>query len=357
MTSLNSEYRAEIDAVSGEAWPAVVAGFADASLFQVWAEAEGQDVSRMLLKRNGDIVAAAEVRLFTVPVMRGGIAYVFWGPLWRRRTGPRDPEVFRLAVRALIREYVDRREMVLRINPRCLTDDQDLLRILADEGFSDLPRDESRRSLVMDLTKPLPELRADLDKKWRNCLSKAERSGLELASGTSLELFDEFVGVYEQMLERKQFAPTADIAKHRRIQTRLPEPLKMGIVLARVESAVAAGAIYSTFGDTALYLFGATADAGMRTSASYLVQWTVVQELIARGVSGYDLNGINAETNPGTYHFKKGLAGKSAPDVTFASPVQIRHASLTNQSILLLDQFRTRMRARRARSATPAPSA
>ena len=29
-----------------------------------------------------------------------------------------------------------------------------------------------------------------------------------------------------------------------------------------------------------------------------------------KGLRYYDLNGINPETNPGTYHFKRGLAGK-----------------------------------------------
>jgi lipid II:glycine glycyltransferase (peptidoglycan interpeptide bridge formation enzyme) len=252
-------------------------------------------------------------------------------------------------VRALVAEYVDRRRMVLRINPRCLLGDDDrLLQVLSQEGFSELPHEGSRRSLVMELSEPLDHLRTTLDKKWRNCLSKAERSGLTIASGTSLGLFDEFTVVYERMLDRKQFAPTADIQKHRRIQERLPEELRMGIVLARQQDAACAGAIYSALGDTALYLFGATDEVGMRSSASYLVQWTVISELKTRGVRQYDLNGINADTNPGTYHFKKGLAGKGTPEVAFASQVQTHHASLTNRSILLLDRLRLKVRANRA---------
>jgi hypothetical protein len=124
----------------------------------------------------------------------------------------------------------------------------------------------------------------------------------------------------------------------------------MGIVLARDQDAVCAGAVYSAVGDTALYLFGATDEVGMRSSASYLVQWTVIGELKTRGVPRYDLNGINPDTNPGTYHFKKGLAGKGTPDVTFASQVQIHRGSLTNESILLLDRLRLKVRAHRARN-------
>lgn len=350
MTSVNSECRVEIDSVTAAAWPDVVGTFADASLYQLWIDGNSHDVSRVLVKKEDAVVGAAEVRLFTVPLVRGGIAYIFWGPLWRSRSSEPDPEVFRQVLRGLIAEYVERRRMVLRINPRCLVGrDERLLQILTEEGFTDLPHEGSRRSLVMDLSAPLDHLRTTLDKRWRNCLSKAERSGLTITSGTSLGLFDEFTVVYGRMLDRKHFAPTADIQKHREIQQRLPEGLKMGIVLARQQNAVCAGAIYSAMGDTAVYLFGATDEIGMRSSSSYLVQWALIGELKSRGVRHYDLNGINPDTNPGTYHFKKGLAGKGTPEVTFASQVQTHHASLTNQSILLLDRLRLKMRANRAR--------
>jgi hypothetical protein len=352
MKSVSSEYRVEVDAVTAEAWPGVIGRFADASLYQLWNDGSGQDVSRMLLKKDQEVVAATEVRLFMLPVVGGGIAYVFWGPLWRLHSGEADAETFREALRALVAEYVERRHMVLRINPRCFgAEDQRMLQILAEEGFSNLPQGAPRQSLVMNLSAPLADLRAGLDKKWRNCLSKAERSGLTVASGTSLAIFDEFTTVYARMLERKQFTPTADIQKHRRLQQRLPEALKMGVVVARQNGAPCAGAIYSAIGNTALYLFGGTDEVGMQSSASYLVQWQIVQELIGRQVAYYDLNGINPDTNPGTYHFKKGLAGKLTPEVTFAPQVQAHHASLANQSILLLDRLRLRIRASRARGA------
>ena len=218
---------------------------------------------------------------------------------------------------------------------------------LADEGFTPVSHVRTRRSLLVDLAPSLEELRRDLDKKWRNCLSKAERSNLTISHGTSLELFDAFLPVYERMLDRKQLSASADIQKHRRLQQELPEHLKMRVVLASHEGAPCAGAIYTALGDTAVYLFGGTDPVGMRTSASYLVQWEVIGALKAGGSKHYDLNGIDPVANPGTYHFKQGLGGKKGREVTFAAQFQAVNFSIMNYSLLLAERVRHEMRTAR----------
>ncbi len=342
--------------VDPRTWYDSVATFGDANLYQLWQHGAGAErftsVSRIVLRNGEETVAAAEVRLFRLPMMTRGIAYVLWGPLLRRSASGATPEVFRQAIRAMRNEYVVRRGMVLRVSPRLFAEqDRHDLTALPEEGFTPVGHIRTRKSLIVDLDPPLEDLRRDLDKKWRNCLSKAERSNLTMVSGTALELFDAFLPVYEQMLERKQLASPADIQKHRRIQQELPEHLKMKVVLASHEGRPCAGAIYSSLGDTAVYLFGGTNDAGMRTSASYLVQWEVVKALKEAGVKHYDLNGIDPISNPGTYHFKQGLAGKKGREVTFAGQFQAVDASIANYSLLLIDRVRHRMRTARVRRA------
>ena len=133
-----------------------------------------------------------------------------------------------------------------------------------------MPTGVSARTLHMDVSTDLEDTRKSFDRKWRNQLGKAEKSGLTVSSGSGVELFDEFALLYEEMLRRKQFSPTSDFPRHRALQKALPADLKMGIVLAHHENRACAGAIYSAIGDTALYLFGATTESGMRTCASYL---------------------------------------------------------------------------------------
>jgi hypothetical protein len=338
-------YRADVDTVDGGRWHECVADFCDASLYQVWGVTKpgepGKDVSHFVLRDGDGVVAAAEVRLFTIPLTRRGVAYVLWGPMWKRDVNGGDPRVFRQAIRGLRNEYAVRRGMILRIVPRmCLEQSREYVDILVEEGFRASRHRKSAKSLLVDLSGDLSRMRGALDQKWRNCLNKAERAGLEVVSGSDVELFDEFTNLYAEMVERKAFAPSADIEKHRRIQEILPVELKMDVVLVRHEEQTCAGAIYSSIGDTAVYLFGATNERGMRTCGSYLVQWSVLKQLKERGVSRYDLNGISARGNPGVYHFKRGLAGRNGLEVTLVGEYQSFEASIANGSLLLADRVR-----------------
>jgi lipid II:glycine glycyltransferase (peptidoglycan interpeptide bridge formation enzyme) len=361
---LSDTYIAEVDTIDAKSWCEQVAAFSDANLYQVWQHESLRerftDVGRLLLRHRGEVVAAAEVRLFVPPFTRRGIAYIRWGPLWKRTGAPADSEHFRHVLRALRNEYAGRRGMVLRINPRLFAEeDQECVSILENEGFSHLASSAVEQSLVMDLAPSLDELRAGFDKKWRNHLSKAERAGLTVREGTSAELFDRFEGLYGEMLQRKLFVPAADFQRHRRLQAALPENLKMGVVLTQYEGEPCAGAVYTAVGDTALYLFGATNDAGMRTSGSYLAQWQLLKLLKQKGIRQYDLHGISIESNPGTYRFKKGLAGKHGREVTFVGRSQVFEPSIMNYSLLLAERLRERVRTLRAPAASsplaPAP--
>lgn len=346
-------YRAEVDTVDAAEWYRQTSTFADANIYQTWQDGVGPerfaDVSRLLVLRGGDVVGGAEVRLFTLPFIGRGIAYIRWGPLWRRGAGRPDTDVFRQTVRAVRNELVGRRDLVLRLLPRLFVeDDLPLVGILEEEGFAQVAHAPLERTLVMDLAPGMDELRQGMLKKWRNALSKAERAGLTVVTGTGAELFDEFAILYAQLLQRKRFEPTADIDKHRRIQACLPEPMKMGAVIARHQGDACAGAIYSAMGDTALYLFGATNEMGMKTCASYLVQWELLRHLKERGLKRYDLHGINPESNPGTYTFKKGLAGKTGRELTFLGQTQSFKASLGARTVLFADRLRNRVRGRQA---------
>jgi hypothetical protein len=298
----------------------------------------------LILKRSGKVVALAQVRLFKIPLVPGGIAFVRWGPVWQSRAGEKDPEVFRQAIRALRNEYVVTRKMVLRILPRVIEGDGDCGEILEREGFSRMEDRSGARSLILDLSPPLEEIRSGFEKKWRADLNKAERQGLSISTGRGEADFEDFMGIYEAMLRRKRLTPTSELKGHKLVQGELPEGFKMEVVTCRYKDEVCAGGIFSLIGETGLYLFGATNETGMRTSASYLVQWELVKLLKERGVSHYDLHGINPESNPGTYRFKKRLAGKTGREVKFLGQFQAVTPSIANYSVLAMDAVRHRIR-------------
>jgi lipid II:glycine glycyltransferase (peptidoglycan interpeptide bridge formation enzyme) len=112
------------------------------------------------------------------------------------------------------------------------------------------------------------------------------------------------------MQSRKQYEPGVDYDEFRKIQKKLPLPLKMRILVCEYESKPVTATIVTAVGDTGIYLLGATGDKGQNLKGAYISQWLMIKWLKERGCKWYDMGGINPEKNPGVYHFKAGLSGK-----------------------------------------------
>src|SRR5208283_5725305 len=92
----------------------------------------------------------------------------------------------------------------------------------------------------------------------------------------------------------------------------------MRIVICEDKGVPVAGLVASAMGNSAIYLLGATSDDGLNSKGAYLSQWTLIRWLKERGAKSYDLGGIDPETNPGVYHFKRGFSGA---DVCHINPL------------------------------------
>jgi hypothetical protein len=228
------------------------------------------------------------------------------------------PVVFRQILRALRNEFVCKLGLTLRLFPLLFDqDDPELAAVMAEEGFSHVSSEPRSRTILMDLKPLLNELREGMMAHWKRELKVADRNQLEIVSGTGAELFDEFIAIYKEMVSRKRFVEPNDITEFRKVQVLLPVPLKMRVMLCRAGGLVCSGVIYSMIGNTAVYLFGATSNAGMKSRGSYALQWKVIEELKRNNIAVYDLNGVSPEKNPGTYKFKSDLAGRNGSDVYF----------------------------------------
>ena len=118
----------------------------------------------------------------------------------------------------------------------------------------------------MDISPSIAELREGMKSHWQRELKAVERKALDVVEGTGEGLFTEFIDIYREMVSRKRFVEPNDINQFKLIQDRLPEKLKMKIVLCKSAGEICAGAICSEVGKTAVYLFGATSDAGWRVA-------------------------------------------------------------------------------------------
>src|ERR1019366_1943452 len=116
MQQLDPGYSAEVDTVDEATWHQLLKGFADANIYQTWPYAQvicgRRNMSHLVLRKDGAVAAIAQARIKKVPFINIGIAYVHWGPLWRRGTGESDVDTFRQAVRALRNEFACQRGLV-----------------------------------------------------------------------------------------------------------------------------------------------------------------------------------------------------------------------------------------------------
>jgi len=355
MRHLDPDYTSEVDTIDEQSWYKALQEFDDANIYQTWSYAAvmcaRRNMSHLILRKEGDIMAIAQARIVRLPVIKVGIAYVHWGPLWQRGVTETNAETFRQAVRALRNEYVCARGLALRLFPILFDDGAPGFSIiLAEEGFSPCSTEMRDRTILMDLGPPLADLRADLKRNWKRNLRVAEEAGLEIAEGSSDELFKTFIEVYKKTVARKKFMEPNDINQYRLMQAQLPEKLKMQILLCRSGEGVCAGLIWNALGKTGIELFAATSDVGMVSRGSYLLRWKLVEKLKESRFAIYDLNGINPIRNPGGYKFKSELAGKNGKDVYFLGRFDSHPNVVNSWCVQLGERLRKRYRTLRTLS-------
>ena len=312
MKMLASGYSAEIDQVGEAEWSEIIQLFDDANIYQTWSYASirwgENNLSHVILKKDGFIVGAAQLRIVRLPVLKRGIAYIRWGPLWRLCGKKTDLESLRQMTRALLEEYVLHRGLLVRVLPNEIEGDDNVIRSIFEmEGFRWRP--DSYRSFLLDLKPSLKILRKGLRPTWRTHLNRADKNGLKLIEGTEDKLYEEFSVLYNEMLTRKGFSPGVDINEFREIQKDLSYDLKMRIMICEFEEEPVSALVGSLIGNRGIYLLGATGDKGLKLKGSYLLQWRMIQWLKEHGARWYDLGGIDPDGNPGVYHFKAGLGG------------------------------------------------
>ena len=354
----------EVDSADANAWSQMLDLFDDANVYQTaaygaihWGEA---NLSRLILKRNGEVVSIAQLRIVRPMNMPFGIAYLRWGPLWQRRDSEMDPETPSRMVRAIEDEYLNRRRLLVRVIPNAFPGTKRAeLMANAFASFKSEPSDSSNtyRTLVLDLAPTLEDLRKNFDKKWRNQLTRAEKNDLAVISGTTDELYRTFCRMYHDMRGRKSFETTVDVEEFGRMQHSLPESQRMRVLICTDKGVPAAGVVVSAQGDSAIYLLGATSAEGLNSKGAYLLHWTVIQWLKGIGVRWYDLGGIDPKHNPGVYHFKKGFSGadvcQMAPLVasrSMMSSVFVKSGFAVQGAVRQLSNLKSRL-ARHSRSA------
>jgi hypothetical protein len=336
----------EIDSVTREQWTEMLENFSDASIYQTWdygAVRWGErNLSHMVVREKGEVISAAQVRILRMPVIRQGMAYVFYGPMWKMRDKARCLENLQAGLRALIDEYAIKRRLFLRLRPwGFIEHDSDMRAVLIKEGFrltNGIFRDK-KRTILVDLTASEDVMRKRLKKKWRQTLQRAEREDLNIVEGFDAGLFDYFKPLLLETIKLKRFKPGSDVDEFAQIQEKLVPAQRLRITMCKAGNKYVSGSVCSSVGNISIGLLSATGETGRRLQAYYLLQWDEILWAKRAGKNRYDLGGINPEANPGVYRFKAGLGGEELTLVgvfDFCRNRLLSNAILTLEHLLLL---------------------
>jgi hypothetical protein len=315
-------YNAEFNRISQAEWDRCLVFFSDANINQCWGYGSvkwGADHNEhVVLKKDGAIRSLAQVAIITSHVPRIGIAYVTWGPLWKRKGLIDDGSSFRAMLEALKDEYAHRRKLLLRLKPYGYEEtNREMRSVLEQAGFRPTKGifREKKRTILVNLGYSPEDLRRRLSKKWRNSLTHSEKEDLRIQEGFTDEPLYTIRPIYEALMSKKKFEGW-DLGELAKIQNTLEAGQKMRITTCEDDHRTIAASVCSALGDTAVGLIGMTSDEGREKRAYYLLQWDEILWAKRSGKTTYDLNGINPRKNPTVYHFKSGIRGD---EVTFLS--------------------------------------
>ncbi len=270
------------------------------------ATSPGVKVLRATVRRSdGSLLALAQITARSFALV-GRFAVCTHGPVWGSDVSADDK---RGAYRLMKKTLPQGGARLLVFTPDEVEDDT--------AGLAGLRRVMTGDATVLiDLTRDEATLRSDMEASWRNKLSKAERSELQVQKAGLKP------AQYRWLLEAE--------AKQRQKRGYRAMPLEMteswqgakaegaggdkgaGIAVFRADLKrdAAAGMLFLIHGKRATYHVGWTSDEGRTNAAHNLILWTAMKDLKARGVKVLDLGGVNTQSGAGIARFKLEAGGK-----------------------------------------------
>ena len=330
--------------IPAEAWPQVTADFKDLTYEQTLtygvaaAHRIGAKAEFVILERDDRPVAAACIRIKTLPGLGRGIAWIASGPLTQPVTGPNHDLG---SILTTLRDHVcEKKGHILRFRPPAYAgrDTGALSEQALNSGFVATDRAAAYRTVVIDLKPGEEALMRGLHSKWRNALRKAFKHGIKLDRGPMSELSGRFAALYDAVQSAKGFQPAIPPDFY---YTLHGPDFDHDILIAHRDGEDLAAITVGRAGRRMVYLFGATPAAGRRLNAGYFVMWNAILVGLAEGMETFDLGGIDEESNPDVARFKRRTGGA---EIVAPGPFQTQSAGPVPHLILMAEALRNRVK-------------
>ncbi len=167
------------------------------------------------------------------------------------------------------------------------------------------------QTVILDITKPEDELLKRMSQKTRYNIKLSQRKGVvaeEAANGDELAIIF-FLKLLKRTAEKDNFHIHPE-KYYQKMFDFLGKDGSVKLFLAKHRKKIIAAGFFFFFGETAVYLHGASDYKSRQLMAPHLIQWQAILEAKNRGFKYYDFGGISKEKWPGVTRFKKGFGGE-----------------------------------------------
>lgn len=166
-------------------------------------------------------------------------------------------------------------------------------------------------TVMLDLRKPVAQLRGDLESKWRNRLVKAENEApfaarVEPNLPECLRLLERET----QQRSEKKFHGLPNTFVQAYIDAAPSREQGFAVSWAQARKETTAAMLFLIHGSGATYHVGWSDEAGRKASAHNLLLWRGIEYLKKLGIERLDLGGVNTRHLPGISRFKLGAGGR-----------------------------------------------
>jgi lipid II:glycine glycyltransferase (peptidoglycan interpeptide bridge formation enzyme) len=292
-----------IEVKNNENWDKFVGAQSHVEFLQSWEWGDFQEkvegaVTRLGVYHNGEMVAAATLVKKSLPL---GMNYFYCprGAITISDLRFSISDLYNFLFSEIKKIAKKEKTIFLRFEPRKFEIRNSKIAIRKSIDI------QPAKTIMLDLSKSEEVLLATMHQKTRYNICLAEKKGVKIIEGGEGG-FESFWSLMEKTSGRDKFTAHNKDYYQKLLQT-APEIFKLYV--GQYEGKIITSGIFSFFGDTVTYLFGASADEHREVMAPYLLQWELIKCGKAAGCRYYDFFGIDEKKWPGVTRFKHGFSG------------------------------------------------
>ena len=321
-------------------WDAFVAEHPQGSILQTagWARLKsrfGWRTHRVWLRRDGELVAGAQVLFRSAALGMVRFGYIPHGPLvdWAD-----DEQVAVLLYQIDLAAY-EHRSGLLKMEPLLWQDEMApaAWESLCERHDMEPETDHIQppRTLRVDLRPSTEDILMEMKSKTRYNIRLAGRKEVEVREGTLADM-PIFNSLMQITSERDEFG--VHEPRYYQAAYEIFAPEQAAMFIAEYQDTPLAALMVFAHGDTAAYLYGASSNEERQRMPTYALQWAAIEWAKARGCRWYDLWGVpdyphetleeqfteRSDGLWGVYRFKRGFGGQLCRTVGAADRVYNR---------------------------------